>query len=606
MEKNVKKTLLLLTTFLVGFLNVAWAQDNQPAEPCVKMHFAGAVNSKYALLIMGAEEGEYTLDWGNGKTYKGKLHKTATRIQGNTEGQDLTIYGNIAVLECSNNQLTTLDVTKLPALTHLISRKNFVRALDVSANTELKFIYVQDSPLEQLDLTRNSKIDSLILTNNRLKELTLASHPTLELLMCTSNAQLKKLNLKECPKLKHLDALQTLVDEYDLSGNGELRYVAVGMGRPLRTLSLPQNNKIDTLMVPAAGLKKIDLSQTKQLKLLGIDNNYELSQLDLTGMKQLRDLSCEGNSLTSLNLSDCRNLVTLVCNNNQLSALDVSGLDKLEVLTCFSNDLSSLNLTGCTSLKSLDCSVNPKLSTADFPRSLLSLNCSSCSFSQIETTKLPLLTNLTCDGNQIGTLDLSAQTKLTAVNCSNNKIKQLDFSNCVNLLDVVIAGNPINGGISFANCNNLRYVSVNNTKLDACALNNMYRSLREKRPEDENNDLHGILLFNNVPGAVEVSRTQIATDKGWLVSNVGDGTGCQEDGIAKVSTESQLCVYATDDSWIISNLPADAREVLLTTLGGQVVARYHVTAPSLRVKAPRKGVYIVSVDGGNSKVCIQK
>ena len=101
------------------------------------------------------------------------------------------------------------------------------------------------------------------------------------------------------------------------------------MGRPLRTLSLPQDNKIDTLMVPAAGLKKIDLSQTKQLKLLGIDNNYELSQLDLTGMKQLRDLSCEGNSLTSLNLSDCRTLVTLVCNNNQLSALDVSGLDKL-------------------------------------------------------------------------------------------------------------------------------------------------------------------------------------------------------------------------------------------------------------------------------------
>ena len=81
--------------------------------------------------------------------------------------------------------------------------------------------------------------------------------------MCTSNAQLKHLNLKNCPKLKHLDALQTLVDEYDLSKNSELRYVAVGLGRPLRTLSLPTNNKIDTLMVPAAGLKAIDLSQTK-------------------------------------------------------------------------------------------------------------------------------------------------------------------------------------------------------------------------------------------------------------------------------------------------------------------------------------------------------
>ena len=530
MKKYMKRVLLMATCAILGSLNVMRAGHNQPGAPCVKMHFAGKTGSKYALLIMGAEAGEYTLDWGDGKTHKGKLNKTATRIQGNIEAQDLIIYGNIAVLECSNNQLTTLDVTKLSALTHLISRKNFVRDLDVSGNPELKLLYVQDSPLEQLDLTHNSKIDSLILTNNRLKELTLASHPTLELLMCTSNAQLKHLNLKDCPKLKHLDALQTLVDEYDLSKNSELRYVAVGLGRPLRTLSLPPNNKIDTLMVPAAGLKTIDLSQTKQLKLLGIDNNYELSQLDLTGMTQLKALSCEGNALTSLNLSACRNLESLVCNNNQLTTLDVSGLNKLETLTCFSNDLATLNLTGCTSMKNLDCSVNPKLSTADFPRSLTSLNCSSCNFTQIETTKLPLLTNLTCDGNQIGTLNLTAQTKLTAINCGNNKIEQLDFSNCTNLLDVVIAGNPISGGIGFNNCNNLRYVSVNNTKLDACALNAMYRSLREKRPEDDESDLHGILLYNNVPGAAKVSNTQIATDKGWMVSVVGDGTGCQEEG----------------------------------------------------------------------------
>ena len=532
MKKYMKRVLLMATCAILGSLNVMVmrAGHNQPGAPCVKMHFAGKTGSKYALLIMGAEAGEYTLDWGDGKTHKGKLNKTATRIQGNIEAQDLIIYGNIAVLECSNNQLTTLDVTKLSALTHLISRKNFVRDLDVSGNPELKLLYVQDSPLEQLDLTHNSKIDSLILTNNRLKELTLASHPTLELLMCTSNAQLKHLNLKDCPKLKHLDALQTLVDEYDLSKNSELRYVAVGLGRPLRTLSLPPNNKIDTLMVPAAGLKTIDLSQTKQLKLLGIDNNYELSQLDLTGMTQLKALSCEGNALTSLNLSACRNLESLVCNNNQLTTLDVSGLNKLETLTCFSNDLATLNLTGCTSMKNLDCSVNPKLSTADFPRSLTSLNCSSCNFTQIETTKLPLLTNLTCGGNQIGTLNLTAQTKLTAINCGNNKIEQLDFSNCTSLLDVVIAGNPISGGIGFNNCNNLRYVSVNNTKLDACALNAMYRSLREKRPEDDESDLHGILLYNNVPGAAKVSNTQIATDKGWMVSVVGDGTGCQEEG----------------------------------------------------------------------------
>lgn len=606
METNLRKRFSLLTIFFVNFLNGVFAEDSQPVVPSVKMHFASAVNSKYALLIMGAEEGDYTLDWGNGKTYKGRLHTTATRIEGNTEGQDLTIYGNIAVLECSNNQLTTLDVTKLPALTHLISRKNFVSTLDVSANPNLKLIYIQDSPLTKLDLSNNSKIDSLILTNNRLNELTLVSHPTLKFLTCTSNAQLKKLNLKGCPKLTHLDALQTLVDEYDLSENSELKYVAIGLGRPLRTFLLPQNNRIDTLMIPAAGLKEIDLSQTKHLKVLAVDNNYGLSQLNLAGMNELLTLSCEGNRLTSLNLSECRNLISLVCNNNQLSALDLSGMDKLESLTCFSNDLSSLKLTGCTSLINLDCSVNPNLSVTEFPHSLTALNCSSCRFSQIETTKLPLLNNLTCDGNQIKTLNLSALTELTAINCSRNKIESLNFSNCKNLLDVVIADNPISGSLDFKNCDHLRYVSVNNTKLDVCALDDMYRSLREKRPEDDNNDLNGILLFNNVPGAAEVSKTQIATDKGWMVSVVGDGTGCQKNGITKVDTDEQIYIHSTDDGWVVSNLPANAREVLLTTVDGRLVARYKIKAASIHIKAHQKGIYIISVDRENSKVCIRR
>ena len=91
MKKYMKRVLLMATCAILGSLNVMRAGHNQPGAPCVKMHFAGKTGSKYALLIMGAEAGEYTLDWGDGKTHKGKLNKTATRIQGNIEAQDLTI-----------------------------------------------------------------------------------------------------------------------------------------------------------------------------------------------------------------------------------------------------------------------------------------------------------------------------------------------------------------------------------------------------------------------------------------------------------------------------------------------------------------------------------
>ena len=74
---------------------------NAPDKPCIKMHFANKAGSEFALLIMGTEEGEYSLDWGNGNIQKGQLHTYATQIKGKTASQDLTIYGQIAVLECS-------------------------------------------------------------------------------------------------------------------------------------------------------------------------------------------------------------------------------------------------------------------------------------------------------------------------------------------------------------------------------------------------------------------------------------------------------------------------------------------------------------------------
>lgn len=52
----MKQMLLVAIFMLLGSLNVMRAEHNQPNTPCVKMHFAGKIGSKYALLIMGAEE----------------------------------------------------------------------------------------------------------------------------------------------------------------------------------------------------------------------------------------------------------------------------------------------------------------------------------------------------------------------------------------------------------------------------------------------------------------------------------------------------------------------------------------------------------------------
>lgn len=53
-----------------------------------------------------------------------------------------------------------------------------------------------------------------------------------------------------------------------------------------------------------------------------------------------------------------KKLTNLECNGNRLTSLDVSGCTNLHRLECQENLLTSLNVEGCESLRWLDCSFN--------------------------------------------------------------------------------------------------------------------------------------------------------------------------------------------------------------------------------------------------------
>ena len=83
---------------------------------------------------------------------------------------------------------------------------------------------------------------------------------------------------------------------------------------------------------------------------------YNCGIYDLTGIeffKGITHLSCSGNTLKTLNVSNNTNLVVLDCASNLLSELDVSKNTKLEQLYCYGNSISSVDLSG-----------NPKIITA--------------------------------------------------------------------------------------------------------------------------------------------------------------------------------------------------------------------------------------------------
>ena len=219
---------------------------------------------------------------------------------------------------------------------------------------------------------------------------------------------------------------------------------------------------------------------------------------------------------------------------------------------------------------------------------------------------MPDLEQLICNDNRLQNIDVVPLKKLVSFNCGNNQIEKLELANCPELLHVVISGNPVKDGIRFDKASNLHYVSVDDTRMDVCALDDMYRSLRNKRSGDDENEVGGLLLYNNVAGAAQTSKTQIATDKGWMVTVAGDGTGCTETGWEKVETGNAVEVIETPDGWTVAHLPETVQQVTLTTIDGQVLAQYPVKTSSVSVKTSRKGVHVIFVDGKKAFVRIRK
>jgi len=111
---------------------------------------------------------------------------------------------NLEHLSCSNNTLTTLDLSKCPDLKVLYCSYNTLTTLDLSKCPNLKVLYCSYNNLTNLDLSKCPNLKDLYCYNNNLTNLDLSNCPNLKNLYCYNN-KLTNLDLSNCPKLKFLN-----------------------------------------------------------------------------------------------------------------------------------------------------------------------------------------------------------------------------------------------------------------------------------------------------------------------------------------------------------------------------------------------------------------
>ena len=189
--------------------------------------------------------------------------------------QDLTgieDFSSLISLNCSYNQLTSLDITQNTLLKGLICFENQLTSLDVTQNTELEYLQCASNQLTSLDVTLNTLLEYFYCGSNELTSLDVTQNTLLKILYCNTNL--------------------------------------------LTSLDLTQNISLTVLECALNELTSLDVTQNSALDYIDINGN-NIINLDLTQNTELTDFLCNNNQLTCLDVHNGNNQNLIVsCNNN--------------------------------------------------------------------------------------------------------------------------------------------------------------------------------------------------------------------------------------------------------------------------------------------------
>lgn len=138
--------------------------------------------------------------------------------------KDLTgieLFPYLEKLDCKNNNLTRLDVSKNTKLTKLYCEFNQLTSLDLSKNTALTELNCQVNQLTSLDLSKNTALTKLDCALNPLTSLDVSNNTALTYLDCNYN-QLTSLDLSQNTALTKLGCHDNQLTSLDLSKNTAL------------------------------------------------------------------------------------------------------------------------------------------------------------------------------------------------------------------------------------------------------------------------------------------------------------------------------------------------------------------------------------------------
>ena len=307
----------------------------------------------------------------------------------NTDLTELDVSQNsgLVFLYCDSNHLAALDVSGNPNLQMLSCSDNPIKGLDISNLSQLVFLVVTDCELTKLDLSNNPDLVGLYCRGNQLTKLDLSNNPFMKSLPCDGN-KLTALDISNCPYLLALvetvdpsEDTDRLIWEINRDPSESYLYDACLVTNKNVILFTGKNADpgvpIDAQHFPEEAfrekVKKYDLNDngflsSNEAKTAISINVSEKNISSLAGIEYLtglRQLYCDQNNLTELDLRNNTKLTLVFCNFNNLTSLNISRNPKIEILVCNVNQLSELDISHCPFLLDLVQNYKPEITDHD-------------------------------------------------------------------------------------------------------------------------------------------------------------------------------------------------------------------------------------------------
>lgn len=238
---------------------------------------------------------------------------------------------NYKIYESDLNKIEScleLDLHKNPD----VSNPNKIDNLDGIENfRNLEKLDCSSNNLESVDLSKNIKLKYLDISGNKILNIDLKNNNLINELHCDAN-KLSNLDLKNNKNLVSLFFTSNELTEIDLSNNVNLENLQF-LNNNLKSIDLSHNKKLKSLNCTNNKLKSLDLSNNVFLKNLSCSGN-NLSKLNIKGLTSLEYLGCAKNKLQDLDVSTNIKLDSLLCGKNSLTKIDISKNKELNSLEC--------------------------------------------------------------------------------------------------------------------------------------------------------------------------------------------------------------------------------------------------------------------------------